>query len=217
MRGCLYTALGDSITNGFMAYMSTGFSFRLNHYLKRQYGSSNFYNFGVPGLKSDGLLRQLNGQKNVRHFVKCSDLITISIGGNNLLKCTHDNYCRIDKIKAEKGADNFIKDWPAILYSLRDELASDADIFVMTLYNPYSIKDKNYAVADHYIQLVNNCICDEALKKKYEYCSVDVYSSFKNLCASKLTYFNLAIRDPHPNYEGHHVIAKDFIRCIGAN
>lgn len=217
MRGCLYTALGDSLTNGFLAYMSTGFSYRLCHYLRREYGSTEFYNFGVPGLKSQGLLKQLKTQEKVRYYIKRADLVTISIGGNNLLRCAHDNYCHINTEKAQEGTNNFVRDWPLILHCIRDELASDADIFVMTLYNPYPVKDKNYDTAEHYIQIINSAICDEALIKNYEYRVVDIYSTFKNLCPPKLTHFDLAIRDPHPTYEGHHIIAKEFMRCVSGN
>lgn len=218
MNGYSYTALGDSITNGFAAYACNGFAFNLCKFLKCKYAFKCCKNLGIPGLTSRGLLQNLNSSSEMRHAVKNSSIITISIGGNNIRKCTSDNYNHINKNIADKELFKFKQDWITILECIRNDIGSSAKIYVMTLFNPYSYNDCNYELADFYIQQLNNIISDPYLLSSYGYSVVDVYSYFKMNNSEYWTFFNYPFnsiaRSPHPTEEGHYQITKAFINSI---
>ncbi len=82
-----YTALGDSIAFGIGA---TGFYGYVNYF--RDFLATEFHrviltNQAVPGFTSTLLLLQLQQDSATRQAVKNANLITISIGGANLLNC----------------------------------------------------------------------------------------------------------------------------------
>lgn len=213
-----YTALGDSISGGLTCLICDGFPYRLSRYLNNKCCSTKFNNFAKPRLTSHGLLNQLKKSKEIRHAVKHSDLITITIGGNNLLKCCSSNYCKINKKIADTEVQQFKEDWLCILDCIRNDIGSEAKICVMTLYNPYCCTDTNYDTAEHYIHLINRAISFPPLLRDYNYSAADVSDAFRNGNGDKWTFFNYPFsdwfRDPHPNYEGHRQITKTFIQCI---
>lgn len=206
-----YTALGDSITDGFMAYLLGGFVYRFSSYLRCKYGCVESCNFGCPGLSSCGLLKQLQCDWDIKHSVKRADIITITIGGNNFLKCTSRDYKCISRRLATKWIEHFKEDWPEILDNIRRKLCSEAEIYVMNLNNPYCPNDENYDIADHYIREFNSIIEDSSLVGEYDYNVVDVYCLFKENRDKEWTFFDhLFLRDPHPNWEGNQQIFLAF-------
>ncbi|WP_377918918.1 hypothetical protein [Bacillus songklensis] len=115
---------------------------------------------------------------------------------------------------AGKGAQEFRKQWPQILYEIRYRICSNAEIYVMTVYNPYKGNDPNYSKTNHFIQQINGAIQNPYYKSIYNYKVVDVSSSFRGqwydgtwkVCA--WTNFCSDIRDPHPNDCGHQEIYR---------
>lgn len=207
----IYTALGDSITEGFGAFFLNGFAYRLSNCIRKIYPDAQFINYGIPGLDSQGLLQQLRKSRQAMRVVKRADMITITIGGNNLLDSARDNYYKIDNKKASIGAEKFRRDWPKILYELRYDIGSAAEIYVMTVYNPYKKKDSNYESANYYVCALNSIIKDPMLKAEYNYQEVDVYKLFKENDSKEWNFFyNRLFRNPHPNIEGNRAIARVF-------
>lgn len=221
MNKLYYTALGDSLTNSISSTLCYGFAYRLCRYLKDKHYNVHFKNTAQPGLTSSGLMNQLEFNDALRSAIEEADLITITLGSNNLLRCTSNNYCRINEKTANEAVSKFKEDWLDILYCIRTELNCEADIYVLNIYNPYSIKDSNYELADHYIKLVNRAIAFPPLVKDYDYSVVDIYNCFKNADTNYLTFFDYPfsyiIRDPHPNYEGHYKMTKELIKCINSH
>jgi lysophospholipase L1-like esterase len=82
-----YTSLGDSIAYGMSASQGKGYVDLFYNYLKRQDGNSgmNIYNFAVPGDTSSELLWKLQNDTNIQNSVKKAKVVTISIGGYNIL------------------------------------------------------------------------------------------------------------------------------------
>jgi lysophospholipase L1-like esterase len=214
----LYTALGDSISGGFGARITCGFAYRFCDYLTCKYCSVKCRNLACPGLTSCGLLQQLRKDPEVRCCVKAADVITISIGGDNLLKCTCDNYRTICRKSAEKWVGRFREDWPRILDCIRRGLCSQAQLYVMTLYNPYHHCDCNYELADYYIRQINSIIADPILVQTYNYVVVDVYTCFEsNRCKDWTFFSDCLLRDPHPNCEGQRQIYCMFKKAYNEN
>lgn len=203
----LYVALGDSLTEGFLSFFLDGFAYRFCRFLKCNCRCARCSNLGCLGITSTRLLRQLKYDSETRCAVKKADLLTISIGGNNLLKSASNNYRCINEKVAHIAIKHFLEDWPRVLYIIREELSSESEIYVMNLYNPYCPDDSNYEIADHFICQLNSIIEDRELIESYNYKVVDLYCRFKNNEDKDWTFFNnMFIRDPHPNWEGNQQI-----------
>lgn len=204
---CTYTALGDSIAFGSGATNRYGYVYRFYDYLRVRVGNVKLKNLSFLGRTSSGLLKQLQTNIETWHAVKYAKIITISIGGNNLLKSAWGNYTMIDEKIALAGVEKFCDDWSKILHCIRKQIGSRAKIYVMTLYNPFRIEDPNYDAANRFITRINNCIADPELIALYKYVVVDVYSLFESNPDKDWTKFTQSLRNPHPNDEGHHQIA----------
>ncbi len=209
----VYTALGDSIARGVGATGFYGYVDRYHAALLAARPGLLLLNAAVPGFDSGDLLAQLRGDPLTRAAVRQAQVLTISIGGNNLLPCASDNYTVLDTACAARGVRAFRHDWPKILREIRHGIGSEAALLVMTLYNPYRGDEPAYAIADSYIQQLNAAIGDAGVAQKYRYAVVEVHAAFQGqfadgswkVCA--WTHFCEVRRDPHPTDSGHQQIA----------
>lgn len=212
----LYTALGDDISSGFGAILLRGFAYRINKFLKSKYPYVVFNNFAKPSYTSNDLLTQLISNSQTRLSVKNSKIITISIGANNLLKGVADNFSELDGRILRYEVEVFRKDWTEILYFIRQRICSEASIYVMNLYNPYSLDDPNYSIAEYYINCINSIINSDFWTKTYNYKVVDIHEYFKVNSCKKLTFFNSCVKEPFPSFKGCKYIAEAFIHAINS-
>jgi LPXTG-motif cell wall-anchored protein len=83
----LYLSLGDSIGYGLSAAPKEGYADQFYGYLKNvsQYEGLQFLNAAVPGYKTSDLLGLLKTSPQAQAVLPTSKVITVSIGGNNLL------------------------------------------------------------------------------------------------------------------------------------
>jgi lysophospholipase L1-like esterase len=83
----VYTALGDSISFGLSASQGNGYVNLLHNYLTstEKFSNEKLNNLSKPGDTSSDLLAKLKTDATIRESVKMSNIITISIGGNNIL------------------------------------------------------------------------------------------------------------------------------------
>lgn len=87
-EGITYVALGDSIAYGTGGTDGTGYTDLLNEHFSRRFGAGEYYNVSRDGLRSEDLLGALlvpEDPYGVQIAVMQADIITISIGGNDLL------------------------------------------------------------------------------------------------------------------------------------
>ncbi|WP_027415678.1 GDSL-type esterase/lipase family protein [Aneurinibacillus terranovensis] len=213
-RKLRYTALGDSIARGIGATKQYGYVYFFRDFLQKKHGDIHLSNRAISGIKSSVLLAQLKFDPITRYAVKNAEVITISIGGNNLLVGARANYYSISDSRANTGVVNFKKDWLKILHEIRQGIKSNAKIYTMTIYNPFKGDDENYKVANNYIHQINAEIRDQTLIANYNYKIADVYNDFKGrvkhgtwkVCVK--THFSEKIRDPHPTDIGHKDISR---------
>lgn len=222
-RALVYTALGDSISTGYRlsdhadAYVS----------LFGVYLDADTDDLGQNGLDSAGLLKKLQSDQNVIARVKKSDIITVSMGGNDLLSTFSDlNPTSLTSLVKAIGqitgsakqkefntaVATFGKQWEKITARLK-ELAPNATIIVTTLVNPYegiivpliNFNFGNYS--DGYVKKLNTVIKKDA--DSGGYVVADSYALFKKHTSEQLTNANLPKLDfdPHPNVAGHKLIA----------
>jgi lysophospholipase L1-like esterase len=83
-----YTSLGDSIAYGMSATPNNGFVELFYNNLKTGNVEAEFTlnNFGTPGDTSSDLLNKLQTNLDIQNSLKSASVITVSIGGNNVLK-----------------------------------------------------------------------------------------------------------------------------------
>ena len=164
-----YVAIGDEISiesndDYDIAYVSLikDFLYALNDNL-------DYSNLSKEGITSSELLNIIDDNKDK---IKDADLITISIGGNNILNAILDNlkidesilkdcdeekfdsiiseYLNSEEIKTEilNEVNKFSKDFPNIIKKIK-KLAPEADIYVNTIYNPINKKCNIYDFFDN--------------------------------------------------------------------
>lgn len=137
-----YVALGDSLVTG-----TTGVSGTMTSYvhaffahLEDTYGEGNVT---MTILAEDGdaswdLLDKLNNNSTIIDEVSNADIITISIGGNNIMPAARDSsFWEIDTALADAGTENFAVEYNAIIGRI-NYLNSGVTIIASTLYNPYN-------------------------------------------------------------------------------
>lgn len=193
-----YLALGDSIAYGIGSVPPlTGYVYHYRDFLSLD-ARVGLKNLAKPGLTSAGLLAQLAalGEED-------ADLVTVSIGGNNVLGCGKNNFQEIDLDCAASGLKGLAEDWPKIIAEIRS-LNPHAKIQVMNLYNPFAKSDPVYESANEVILQLNSLLSSG---QNGQYSVVDVYSAFKGK-ERKYTYFYSLFRDVHPTGVGHLKIAK---------
>ena len=212
----LYTALGDDISKSPEAFLLYGFVYRIKQYLKLKNTHLVFNNFAKPLFTSSQLLWQLKNDSYIRQCVKKSKVITISIGGNNLLDGVFKNFSDIDGRACKDGIKQFREDWPNILYFIRNSIGSKASIYIMTLYNPYSYDDRNYSMAEYYVSTLNLIIKSGFWIKTLNYKVVDIHEYFRGNFQQKYIFLSSYIRQPLPNYKEYKKIAEAFINTISA-
>lgn len=233
-------SLGDSIAYGLSAPSGQGYSDLFYSYLqsKPELESAKLYNLGKLGAKSSDLLYELNNDTNVQGPLGSAGVVTISIGGNNLLEpvirfaanayhldlsdpllneklgealqndknptnTLHD-LALSEKLESElnAGVANFKSDWPQTI-DLIKTLAPKSQIYVLTVYNPFSKDDLLFSLFDPYVQQINNTI-----KAGEGYSIADIYTCFLQGTAQNPLNYDLLQGhiDPHPTRQGHKMI-----------
>ncbi|MCM1244114.1 MAG: GDSL-type esterase/lipase family protein [Roseburia sp.] len=239
-----YVALGDSIAKGYGLKDTDTESYvgRITEALDRQYAAVRVTNFGENGLRSDELLKILTDPADKKHdaylsAIKGADLITLSIGSNDLLQYI-SRETDLDEFKKKgdrlfrQACEEFQKNIPEIIDVISDN-APQAQLFVNNIYNPchdisFDISEKVLKnldqMAEKYIVQINEGFETEQVQSVFnqknkgsqkEYVLVDVKRAFED---SSEKLLNMVITwgeiDPHPNKEGHRVIAELIIPQI---
>jgi lysophospholipase L1-like esterase len=238
-----YTSLGDSIACGQGASDSDkSFASLLYQNLKSRNGNSSMRlnNLGIIGYKSSDLLKSLRNDNYYKYCISRSKVITISIGGNNILGPTLDvlkqefdispwNFHFSDEVnevmndyskyqtflgalapKLDSSCDTFVSDWSKIISTVKS-MSPNAKIYVMTVYNPLDTNDRLYYLFNRAINRINSVIKYSAASR---YSVADVYRQFSNYNSSELSHANSSFLDPHPTDKGHRVIYRTFAGII---
>ncbi len=228
-----YLALGDSIATGTTGISGTMYSYayQFRDYLEISYGEGNvtFSNLAVDGDDALDLYNRLISDNIFIAEVTNADIITLSIGGNNIMDAARDDsFWSIDEGIAEVGTSSFELYYPQIISRIR-ELNGTAKIISSTLYNPYnsanhptgySADDELHDIGQIYIGRINTAIL-EISESNYEI--ADVHTAFYSYGLDgnmgNITFFYpryswwtwwymKLTRDPHPNQTGQDLIRQ---------
>jgi lysophospholipase L1-like esterase len=197
---CLrYVALGDSLAAGVGSFTFFGYvpryALSLMWRLRRIVLTTNLGRFG---LTSGQLLAALRADQQFRGAVRRAKLITIDIGGNDLLHCNYQEDC------LERALAEFRTNWEAILAEVRT-LNPAAVLFAITLYNPVPAGDVRRPSVDKVVRRLNGIIALPSLVRTYAVSGVaPVYEQFVGH-ECEFTWF-CRIGDIHPTDRGHEII-----------
>lgn len=234
-----YLALGDSISTGtiYPGASITPYVTNIYEYLQTQYVDCKvtFTNLSANGARSNELYHKLglseaaSEDADTVKAIKEADIITISLGGNNLMQAAKDstalggyNFNKINEEVAKQGVIDFNDQWTAIIKRMK-ELNKEAQFIVNTVFNPYNTTDPLYDTVESYlygeaetgIKGINDVINNNT---ELGYQVADVYTAYNqyNNKMGDITYFYPAptdtmgkiTRNPHPNAKGQSMITE---------
>lgn len=134
-----YTAVGDSLTQGVGDQTDQGgFIPLVANQITDKYDLTSVEtdNFGVSGERSDQIKKRIVNDEKLRKDLKSSDFITVTVGGNDLMKVIQNNIFGLSIKKFNKPLKNYQKNVASLLEEIR-ELNPDAPIYVLGIYNPF--------------------------------------------------------------------------------
>lgn len=199
LRILRYVALGNSLASGAGSLIFAGyvprFALWLWWRLKRVVLTRNL---GRLGMTSAELLAELRTNERFRQAVRTAHLITVDIGGNDLIGCRYERPCM------DEAVERFRQNWVALLREIRS-LNSRADLLTMTLYNPVPPQHSRHPDALFYVRWVNTIFLDDDLRQGFGIGGVaPVFEAFKGK-ECEYTWFCL-VGDIHPTDLGYQAI-----------
>lgn len=132
-----YVAIGDSLTKGVGDSTNQGgFVPLLAQSLTNETGLEfKAINYGVSGNTSSQILSRMQEKKEIRKDLKQAQLLTITVGGNNLRKAILEDTSNLDLDRFEKASKTYEKNLKQIIELARKD-NPDLPIFVVGIYNP---------------------------------------------------------------------------------
>ncbi|MDA9470352.1 SGNH/GDSL hydrolase family protein [Enterococcus sp. 5H] len=134
-----YTAIGDSLTEGIGdSTNSGGFVPLVARDLQEQYNLNGVQtdNFGKNGDRSDQILSRIKKNKDIQEGLASADLITLTVGGNDLMKVIKGDVFHLTKDSFTKPLASYQKQVEKLLTEIR-KYNADAPIYVLGIYNPF--------------------------------------------------------------------------------
>ena len=225
----IYVALGDSIATGCLTYWAStdGYPAYIARALARR-RPVQLQNHAVNGDTSGRLLWRLTHCQGLRRAIAQAGLITLSIGGNDLLHAASiPGFTSICSAKAWYGVNQFLQNYPRIIAEIRS-LNRQAPLIAMTIYNPYCCS-----------QNLGGAFCDRGLHEFTERCLAginqlietntcdgymvaDVHSAFARYRFGRMGRVValypadgcFLLRNPHPTPCGHRLIAREHLKAL---
>jgi lysophospholipase L1-like esterase len=220
-RKVYYIALGDSLAAGQNPYgsISYGYTDYVADYLRGKH-KLEFYTkkFAVSGYRTTDLINDIasnkkvlttDGEVTIKHALAKADVVTISIGANDLFYKLGINSLDIayySEADLKKYVDEVLTDVESLIVQVKKYCKED--IILIGYYNPLWHMKKSYAKEiDPVFVYANNKLVDICKKNGLYY--VDILKLFEqnnNYLPNPL--------DIHPSNEGYSAISKKVIDMI---
>lgn len=203
-RALTHLALGDSIIHGYRVTEDENLVTQFSHKLQEETGKQvTTSNRGIIGITSQNL-NQLIQDGYFDDEIKEADIITVNVGGNDVLKAVKE----ADLYSALKSFDNLQTGFSENLSSISsriNELNPDATIVFLELYNPMPADHQFYSLADKLLPKWNLKIYEVAQNTP---ASVVVQTT-KVINSDNLQ--NLYTDGVHPSIAGYTAISNQMI------
>lgn len=215
-----YTAVGDSITDGIGdTNDNQGFVGALKKQLEQEKNLTVVtYNYGYTGKTSAIIRKKIESNKKLRKSISKSDLITIEMGGNDIIYTIQNNFFNLQRrdfdplvSKYEKNLDHSIKE-------IR-KLNPKAPIIVLGIYNPFYLFFNQLTDLNEIFKEWNQVTLNESKKfKNIFFQDIDGLingQSAKKIVDGKTINRYLSKKDDvHPNGLGYGLIANELFKLI---
>ncbi|MDP4163742.1 MAG: SGNH/GDSL hydrolase family protein [Bacillota bacterium] len=192
-------ALGDSLTRGTGDATGKGYVGDLIDEMKSKSKMRvNLLNLGVNGQRSDQLQKQIQQREVLRQIGK-SDIILLTIGGNDLFRGGQglSDYQKVNIAVIEK---TYLRNLTSTLQQIRQH-NKDARVFFVGLYNPFIDLNEGKDISK--------------VIRRWNYDSAEVSATFpKVVFVPTFDLFELKVNDYlfsdkfHPNSKGYRLIAE---------
>ena len=161
-----YVAIGDSLTEGVGDQTNQGGFIPL---LANAISESNdvnvvSQNFGVAGNTSTQIYKRMVKEKKIQTAIKKADVITITVGGNDVMKVIRTQLTNLTEQSFEKPAQTYQKQLTEIFDFIRDHNPT-AQVYILGIYNPFYLNFPDITemqeVIDHWNQATQEIVAQQ--------------------------------------------------------
>ncbi|MFR4176924.1 MAG: SGNH/GDSL hydrolase family protein [Lactococcus raffinolactis] len=133
-----YVAIGDSLTEGVGDQTNQGGFIPLLSNAISEISDVNVVsqNFGVAGNTSTQIYKRMTKEKKIQSAIKKADVITITVGGNDVMKVIRTQLTNLTENSFEKPAQTYQKQLTEIFDFIRDN-NPNAQVYILGIYNPF--------------------------------------------------------------------------------
>lgn len=204
-----YVALGDSLTQGVGDEQGKqGYVGRLEKDMESWQGvkAVTVTNTAKRGRRSEQLIDQIQSGK-IDDALEKADFITLTIGGNDLMKIVRSNITELNKQAFDKKRPEFQQRYETILSLIRERNAN-APILLIGVYNPLSIFTKEESDMNTIITEWNSDI--------RSFANNDAHAAFVNIEDLFDSNNNLVYHTDffHPNAKGYDLMTARIIQTL---
>jgi len=214
-----YVAIGDSLAAGRNSYgaYDYGYTDYIRDYLKQKDKLSSYVNYAVSGYSTDDVINDINYNRTIevdgkdvglKRALRESDLVTISIGANDLLK--NVNFSSVSSLLSDRN--NTLKIIDETFEKIKEVLSlvrqyAKGDIIVVGYYNPVPNLTKYKKSIDD--------IVDYSNKQYQKICNIGetYYIEISDVMRENSDYLPNPL-DIHPNIQGYQAISSEIIKII---
>ena len=224
-----YVAIGDSLTKGVGDTTNQGgFVPLLAQSLTNESGLEfKAINYGVSGNTSGQILSRIREKKEIRKDLKQAQLLTITVGGNDLRKAILEDTSNLDLDRFEKASKTYEKNLKQIIELARKD-NPDLPVYVVGIYNPLYLNFPDLTelqtLVDQWNQRTEETL--SAYQGVYFvpindllYKGIDGKSGVTESELGKETVTNDALYDEdsfHPNHTGYEIMKEAVLEKIHA-
>ena len=224
-----YVAIGDSLTKGVGDSTNQGgFVPLLAQSLTNETGLEfKAINYGVAGNTSSQILTRMQVKKEIRKDLKQAQLLTITVGGNDLRKAILEDTSNLDLDRFDKPTKTYVKNLKQIIELARKD-NPDLPIYVVGIYNPLYLNFPDLTELQTLVDQWNQGT--EETLSAYQgvyfvpindllYKGIDGKSGVTESELGKETVTNDALYDEdsfHPNNTGYEIIKEAVLEKIHA-
>ncbi|MBC1577204.1 SGNH/GDSL hydrolase family protein [Listeria seeligeri] len=171
-------------------------------------------NYGVSGNKITQLEKRLKTNKTFQQDVKNANVITITIGGNDVMAILQSRLLDVDVADFTKANKNFQQELENLLTDIRS-YNKNAAVFLMGIYNPYTTYFSDIKEFDEVIANWNKA-SEKTVQKYDNVYFVPIAKVLENRDKSNKDKPNPLLSDDyfHPNHQGYEKISAELDKAI---
>ena len=159
-RSIQLVAVGDSLTEGVGDEAEGGYVGQIKQTLtSKQHLKVATTNAGKSGDRSDQILARINKSKTLQQKIAHADVITVTVGGNDLLQTLEgsitSNNTSKNNATVAKAQTVYAKKLTTLFNKLQS-LNKSASLFVFSIYNPVYVNFPNVTSIDQYVRQWND-------------------------------------------------------------